>query len=91
MVTTSPVSARRTIIGGDARDAHLVAVDHAEGQDRGDAGIDRVAAVLERLERGEGRELVARADDVTMTAGEGNDGHENLRVRWGGIGWPSGV
>ena len=76
---------------GDACHAHLVAVDHAEGQDCGDARVDGVAAILERLECGEGRELVARADDVVMTAGEGDDGHENLRVRWIGMGWHGGV
>ena len=73
--------------GCDAGDAHLVAVDHAEGEDRGDACVDGVAAVLERLERGQRRELVARADHVVMTAGDGNDGHGNLRLRWAGSSW----
>ena len=75
----------------DAGNAHLIAVDHAEGQDRSNPRIDRVSAVLQRLERSEGRELVARTDDVVMTAGDGDDGHENLRVRWVGLGWPGGV
>ena len=75
----------------DPGDAHLIAVDHPEGQDRGDARVDGVAPVLQRLERGECRELVARADDVVMTAGGGDDGHEYLRVRWDRMGWPGGV
>ena len=64
----------------DACDAHLVAVDHAERQDRGDARVDGVAPVLQHLERGQRRELMARADNVMMAAGGGNDGHGNLRT-----------
>ena len=67
----------------DPGDAHLVAVDHAEGQDRGDAGVDRVAAVLQRFERRQRRELVARADDMVMTTGDGHDGHGSLPAGWG--------
>ena len=36
----------------DPRHAHLVAVHHPEGEDGGDPRVDRVAAVLQRLESG---------------------------------------
>ena len=71
----------------DPRHAHLVAVDHAESEDRGDARVDGVAAVLQRFERGQRCELVARADHVVMAAGDGNDGHGDLRMRWAGSSW----
>ena len=77
--------------GRHARHAHLVAVHHAEGQDRGDPRVDGVAAVVERLERGERRELVAGADDVVMSTGNGHDGHGNLRAEWAGTVRSGGV
>ena len=64
----------------DPGDAHLIAVDHAEGEDRGNARVDRVATVLEHLECTQRRELVPSADDVTITACDGDDGHGNLRT-----------
>ena len=70
--------------GRHARHAHLVAVHHPEGQNRGDPRVDGVAAVVERLECGQGRELVASADDVVMTTGDGHDGHGGLRTGWAG-------
>ena len=67
-------------MGATPGDAHLVAVHDAQGEDGGDARVDGVAAVVERLERGERRELVAGADDVVMPTGDGNDGHGCLRT-----------
>ena len=64
-------------------DAHLVAVHDPQGEDCGNPRVNRVAAVVERLEGGERRELVAGADDVVMTAGNGHDGHGDLRLGWG--------
>ena len=59
--------------GRDPRHAHLIAAHHAEGQDRGDPRVDRIAAVLQRLECGQRRELMARADDVVVTTGDRDD------------------
>ena len=61
--------------GCPASHAHLVAVHHAQGQDGRHPGVDGVAAVVERFERGQRRELVTGADDVMMTSGDGYDGH----------------
>ena len=75
----------------DPGDAHLIAVDHAEGEDRGNARVDGVAAVLEHLECTQRRELVPGADDVTITACDRDDGHGNLLARWSPVGPAGGV
>ena len=67
----------------DPGNAHLIAVDHAESQDCRDACVDRVAAVLQRLERSQCREFMPRADDVVMATGDGYDGHGSLRTSRG--------
>ena len=72
--------------GRHARHAHLVAVHHPEGQDRGDPRVDGIAAVVERLERSQCCKLMAGADDVLMTTGNGHDGHGSLRSDWGRVG-----
>jgi len=51
--------------------AHLIAVDHTERQDGGDAGVDGVTAGLEHFERRQRGQLVTRADRVVMSMGCG--------------------
>ena len=69
----------------DPGNAHLIAVDHAEGEDRGDTCVDRVAAVLKRLERSQCREFMPRAGNVVMATGDGHDGHGSLRTSRGTV------
>ena len=55
--------------------ADLVAVDHAQGQDRRDAGINRIATGFEHLDTGQRRLLMPGADAELVTTGYGNDRH----------------
>jgi hypothetical protein len=64
--------------GRHAGDAHLVAVDHAEGQDGGDPGIDGITAAVQHLESCARGQLVAGADGEMVTQRNRYDGHGRL-------------
>ena len=65
-----------------ARALHLIGVDHAERNARGDRRIDGIAAGLQHSVSGLGREIVARRDHVAGRRDHVLKGHSGLRARY---------